>query len=479
MSSHERALRQALLRFISCDWLTSKFAPPRSVFIKGGYEKQRGAELDGDTGRAHRRECRTKGVMALLVMKFGGTSVADIERIRNVARHVKREVDAENKVAVVVSAMAGTTNQLVAWTREASPLHDAREYDAVVASGEQVTAGLLAIVLQSMGVQARSWHGWQIPIKTDNAHGVARIADIDAGVLRERMAGGEVAVIAGFQGISPNNRITTLGRGGSDTSAVAVAAALGADRCDIYTDVDGVYTTDPRIVPKARRLEKISYEEMLEMASLGAKVLQTRSVELAMVHRVRVQVRSSFDAPENCLSAGQGAAPGTLVCDEEEILEQRVVSGIAYAKDEAKVTLLRVADKPGVAARVFGPLAESNINVDMIVQNVSDDGRFTDMTFTVPASDLDRALTVLERAKETIGYSDLRGSTDIVKVSVIGVGMRSHAGVAAQMFSALAEKGINIEAISTSEIKISVLIDAAYAELAVRTLHALYGLDVR
>jgi len=334
-------------------------------------------------------------------------------------------------------------------------------------------------VLQSMGVQARSWHGWQIPIKTDNAHGVARIADIDAVVLRERMAGGEVAVIAGFQGISPNNRITTLGRGGSDTSAVAVAAALGADRCDIYTDVDGVYTTDPRIVPKARRLEKISYEEMLEMASLGAKVLQTRSVELAMVHRVRVQVRSSFDAPENCLSAGQGAAPGTLVCDEEEILEQRVVSGIAYAKDEAKVTLLRVADKPGVAARVFGPLAESNINVDMIVQNVSDDGRFTDMTFTVPASDLDRALTVLERAKETIGYSDLRGSTDIVKVSVIGVGMRSHAGVAAQMFSALAEKGINIEAISTSEIKISVLIDAAYAELAVRTLHALYGLDVR
>jgi aspartate kinase len=412
-------------------------------------------------------------------MKFGGTSVADIERIRNVARHVKREVDAKNQCAVVVSAMAGHTNQLVAWTREASPLHDAREYDAVVASGEQITAGLLAIVLQSIGVQARSWHGWQVPIKTDNAHGVARIADIAAGDLKERMAGGEVAVIAGFQGISPNNRITTLGRGGSDTSAVAVAAALGADRCDIYTDVDGVYTTDPRIVPKARRLEKISYEEMLEMASLGAKVLQTRSVELAMVHRVRVQVRSSFDAPEACAAAGQGAAPGTLVCDEEEILEQRVVSGIAYAKDEAKVTLLRVADKPGVAARVFGPLAESNINVDMIVQNVSDDGRFTDMTFTVPASDLDRALGVLERAKTTIGYSDLRGSTDIVKVSVIGVGMRSHAGVAAQMFSALAEKGINIEAISTSEIKISVLIDAAYAELAVRTLHALYGLDVR
>jgi aspartate kinase len=417
--------------------------------------------------------------MALLVMKFGGTSVADIERIRNVAQHVKREVGANNQCAVVVSAMAGHTNQLVAWTREASPLHDAREYDAVVASGEQITAGLLAIALQSMGISARSWHGWQVPIKTDNAHGVARIADIPAETLKRRLAEGEVAVIAGFQGISPNNRITTLGRGGSDTSAVAIAAALGADRCDIYTDVDGVYTTDPRIVPKARRLEKISYEEMLEMASLGAKVLQTRSVELAMVHRVRVQVRSSFDAPEACAPAGGGPAPGTLVCDEEEILEQRVVSGIAYAKDEAKVTLLRVADKPGVAARVFGPLAENNINVDMIVQNVSDDGRFTDMTFTVPASDLDRALGVLERAKEQIGYSDLRGSTDIVKVSVIGIGMRSHAGVAAQMFKALAEKGINIEAISTSEIKISVLIDAAYAELAVRTLHSLYGLDVR
>jgi aspartate kinase len=417
--------------------------------------------------------------MALLVMKFGGTSVGDLERIRNVAQHVQREVSANNQCAVVVSAMAGHTNQLVAWTREASPLHDAREYDAIVASGEQITSGLLAIVLQSMGIPARSWHGWQIPIKTDNAHGVARIQEIPVDTLKRRLAEGEVAVIAGFQGISPNNRITTLGRGGSDTSAVAVAAALGADRCDIYTDVDGVYTTDPRIVPKAQRLEKISYEEMLEMASLGAKVLQTRSVEMAMVHRVRVQVRSSFDAPEACAAAGKGTAPGTLVCDEEEILEQRVVSGIAYAKDEAKVTLLRVADQPGVAARVFGPLAENNINVDMIVQNVSDDGRFTDMTFTVPASDLDRALGVLERAKQQIGYSDLRGATDIVKVSVIGIGMRSHAGVAAQMFKALAEKGINIEAISTSEIKISVLIDAAYAELAVRTLHSLYGLDVR
>ncbi len=419
--------------------------------------------------------------MVCLVMKFGGTSVADIERIRNVARHVKREVDAGNQCAVVVSAMAGATNQLVAWTREASPLHDAREYDTVVASGEQVTAGLLAIVLQAMGVQARSWLGWQIPIKTDKAHGAARITDIHADEIKARLARGEVAVIAGFQGIGPDNRITTLGRGGSDTSAVAVAAALKADRCDIYTDVDGVYTTDPRIVPKAQRLDRISYEEMLEMASLGAKVLQTRSVELAMVHGVRVQVRSSFDPPEACAPAAHGnlASPGTLVCDEDEILEQRVVSGIAYAKDEAKVTLLRVADKPGVAARVFGPLAEANINVDMIVQNVSDDGRYTDMTFTVPAGDLQRALKVISDAKDDIGYFDLRGSTDIVKVSVIGVGMRSYAGVAAQMFKALADKGINIEAISTSEIKISVLIDAAYAELAVRTLHSLYGLDAK
>jgi len=449
----------------------------RANYFYKQFEKQRYAQL-GETPAQHGR-VQNKAVMALLVMKFGGTSVADIECIRNVARHVKREVGANNQCAVVVSAMAGHTNQLVSWTREAASLHDAREYDAVVSSGEQVTSGLLAIVLQSMGVAARSWLGWQIPLKTDNAHGVARIAEIDASDLKQRLSNGEVAVIAGFQGVSPNNRITTLGRGGSDTSAVAIAAALDADRCDIYTDVDGVYTTDPRIVPKAQRLQKISYEEMLEMASLGAKVLQTRSVELAMVHRVRMQVRSSFDAPEACPAAGEGPAPGTLVCDEEEILEQRVVSGIAYAKDEAKVTLLRVADKPGVAAGVFGPLAEANINVDMIVQNVSDDGRFTDMTFTVPTSDLQRALNVLERAKEQIGYSDLRGSTDIVKVSVIGIGMRSHAGVAAQMFKALAEKGINIEAISTSEIKISVLIDAAYAELAVRTLHSLYGLDIR
>jgi aspartate kinase len=416
--------------------------------------------------------------MAVLVMKFGGTSVANLDRIRNVAQHVKREVDAGHRIAVVVSAMAGQTNQLVEWTRGASKLHDAREYDVVVASGEQVTCGLLAIVLQSIGIQARSWLGWQIPIQTDNAHGVARIADIPAERLKERLDNGEVAVIAGFQGISPNGRITTLGRGGSDTSAVAVAAALKADRCDIYTDVDGVYTTDPRIVSKARRLPKISYEEMMEMASLGAKVLQTRSIEFAMIHRVPVQVRSSFDPPESCPPFGvNDAAPGTLVCDEDFILEQRVVSGIAYAKDEAKITLIRVADKPGVAARVFGPLAEAGINVDMIVQSVSDDGRFTDMTFTVPAADYDRTREVLEKAKGQIGYSDLRGATDIVKVSIIGVAMRSHAGVAAQMFQALAEKGINIEAISTSEIKISVLIDAAYAELAVRTLHSLYGLD--
>jgi aspartate kinase len=416
--------------------------------------------------------------MTFLVMKFGGTSVADLERIRNVALHVKREVDAGNRCAVVVSAMAGQTNQLVEWTRQASTIHDAREYDTVVASGEQVTSGLLAITLQAMGISARSWLGWQIPILTNNDHGIARIDSIEAGDLRERMSSGEVAVIAGFQGISPNGRITTLGRGGSDTSAVAIAAALGADCCDIYTDVDGVYTTDPRIVPKAQRIDKIAYEEMLEMASLGAKVLQTRSVEMAMVHRVSVRVRSSFDDPESCAAIGSGRpVPGTLVCDEDDILEQRVVSGIAYAKDEAKVTLLGVADKPGVAAKVFGPLAEANINVDMIVQNVSHDGRYTDLTFTVPAGDFERSKRVLESARDEIGYTDLRGALDIVKVSVIGVGMRSHAGVAAQMFSALAEKGINIEAISTSEIKISVLIDAAYAELAVRTLHSLYGLD--
>ncbi len=376
--------------------------------------------------------------------------------------------------------MAGATNQLVAWVREASVLHDAREYDAVVATGEQVTAGLLAIVLQAMGLKARSWQGWQIPIITSPAHGSARILDIKPGELKASIEGGEVAVITGFQGIEPQSgRVSTLGRGGSDTSAVAVAVALGADVCDIYTDVDGVYTTDPRIVPKARRLPKVSYEEMLEMASLGSKVLQTRSVELAMVHKMRTRVLSSFVAPEAMAPVRLDNLEdiGTIVCDEDEIVEQHVVSGIAYAKDEAKVTLLQIDDKPGVAARIFGPLAAANINVDMIVQNVNTDGKHTDMTFTVQAAELPRTLEVLKDARQDIGYFDVKSSADVVKVSVIGVGMRSHAGVASQMFKALSEKGINILAISTSEIKISVLIDAAYAELAVRTLHSLYGLD--
>ena len=418
--------------------------------------------------------------MAVVVMKFGGTSVASVDRIRNVARHVKREVDAGNKVAVVVSAMSGATNQLVAWVNDASELHDKREYDAVVASGEQVTAGLTAIVLQSMGMKARSWQGWQIPIETSTAHGAARITGIDGTALRKSIDTGEVAVITGFQGIEPkSSRLSTLGRGGSDTSAVAVAVALKADVCDIYTDVDGVYTTDPRIVAKARRLPKVSYEEMLEMASSGSKVLQTRSVELAMVHRVRTRVLSSFVAPEAMAPVNMANLEdiGTVVCDEDEIVEQQVVSGIAYAKDEAKITLLKVSDKPGVAARVFGPLSEASINVDMIVQNVASDGKNTDMTFTVQSAELPRALAVLKAAQKDIGAFDIVSSADVAKISVIGIGMRSHAGVAAGMFKALAEKGINILAITTSEIKISVLIDAAYAELAVRTLHTLYGLD--
>jgi aspartate kinase len=417
--------------------------------------------------------------MPFVVMKFGGTSVANVERIRNVARHVKREVDAGNKVAVVVSAMAGATNQLVAWVREASALHDAREYDAVVATGEQVTAGLLAIVLQSMGIPARSWQGWQVPVITDNAHGVARIRDIPGEALRARMDQGEVAVVTGFQGVEPErNRVSTLGRGGSDTSAVALAVAVKADLCDIYTDVDGVYTTDPRIVPQAKRLPKVSYEEMLEMASQGSKVLQTRSVELAMVHSMRVRVLSSFTAPEAVAPVDPATWDriGTIICDEDEIVEQRVVSGIAYAKDEAKITLLKISDKPGIAAAVFGPLADANMNVDMIVQNLSADGKSTDITFTVQGSELPRALEVLKKVKTSIGAFDINSSNDVAKVSVIGIGMRSHAGVAAQMFKALGEKGINILAISTSEIKISVLIDAAYAELAVRTLHGLYEL---
>jgi len=416
--------------------------------------------------------------MARLVMKFGGTSVADIDRIRVVARHVKREIDAGHEVAVVVSAMAGATNQLVGWTRAAAPMHDAREYDAVVASGEQVTAGLLAIVLQEMGVNARSWLGWQIPIRTDAAHGAARIVDIDGGRLIERMSQGQVAVIAGFQGIGPDNRIATLGRGGSDTTAVAIAAAVEANRCDIYTDVDGVYTTDPRIESRARRLPKVSYEEMLEMASLGAKVLQVRSVEMAMVHNVRTFVRSSFTDPDSPDLVGAVEPPGTLICDEEEIVEKQVVTGIAYSKDEAHISLRRVPDKPGVAAAVFGPLADANINLDMIVQIVSGDGSLTDITFTVTIGDYERARVVLEKAREQIGYQEMQGSTDVAKISVIGIGMRSHAGVAADAFKALASRGINIRAITTSEIKISMLIDAPYTELAVRTLHSLYGLDV-
>jgi aspartate kinase len=415
--------------------------------------------------------------MTRLVMKFGGTSVADIPRIKNVARHVKREVDAGHEVAVVVSAMAGFTNQLVTWTREASAMHDAREYDTVVAAGEQITSGLVAIALQDIGVNARSWQGWQVPVKTDGAHGAARIKEIDGSELIRRLQSGQVAVVSGFQGIGPDNRIATLGRGGSDTSAVALAAALHADRCDIYTDVDGVYTTDPRVEQKARRLSRVSYEEMLEMASLGAKVLQVRSVELAMVHGVRTFVRSSFEDPAGIDSSDGGDPPGTLICDEDEIVEKKFVSGIAYSKDEAQISLRHVADKPGVAAAVFGPLAAANINVDMIVQNISEDGSQTDMTFTVPTADYDRARGVLEASRAAIGYKAIQGSTDVAKVSVIGIGMRSHAGVAADCFQALASKGINIRAITTSEIKISVLIDATYTELAVRTLHSLYGLD--
>jgi aspartate kinase len=415
--------------------------------------------------------------MARLVLKFGGTSVADVERIGIAARHVKREVDAGHDVAVVVSAMAGATNRLVEWCREASVLHDAREYDAVVASGEQVTSGLLAIALQSIGITARSWQGWQLPIQTSNAHASARILEVNGAELIKRFKErGEVAVIAGFQGIhKETGRITTLGRGGSDTSAVAIAAAIQADRCDIYTDVDGVYTSDPRVVPRARRLAKIAYEEMLELASLGAKVLQVRSVELAMVHGVRTFVRSSFERPEDI--DPHVTPPGTLICDEGDIVEQQVVTGIAFSKDEAQISLRNVKHKPGVAAAIFGPLADNNINVDMIVQNVSADGATTDLTFTVPAADHDRAKATIEQARGTIGYERLDSATDVAKVSVIGIGMRSHAGVAAKAFSALAQRNINIRAITTSEIKFSVLIDAAETELAVRTLHTLYELD--
>ena len=404
--------------------------------------------------------------MARIVMKFGGTSVGDVDRIKNVAQRVKKVVQEGNQVAVVVSAMSGATNQLVDWCKQVAPLHDPKEYDTVVSTGEQVTIGLLAIALQDIGVPARSWCGWQLPVRTDDTHSKARIENIETETMLERMAQGEVAVVAGFQGLGPDNRISTLGRGGSDTSAVALAAALHADRCDIYTDVEGVYTTDPRIVTKARKLDKITYEEMLELASVGAKVLQTRSVEVAMKHHVRVQVLSSFVD-----------APGTLVCDEDEIVEQELVSGIAYSRDEAKITLVRVPDRPGIAASIFGPLADAAINVDMIVQNVSEDGKSTDLTFTVGKADLDRGKKVLEDARALLSYEKLVADSNVVKVSVIGVGMRSHAGIAQKMFQTLAAENINIQIITTSEIKISVLIEEKYAELALRSLHTAYGLD--
>ncbi|MFN5760427.1 MAG: aspartate kinase [Sphingomonadaceae bacterium] len=413
--------------------------------------------------------------MARIVMKFGGTSMAGTERIRNVAARVKHEVDAGNEVAVVVSAMAGETDRLVNFCREAAPLHDPKEYDVVVAAGEQVTSGLLAITLQAMGVKARSWLGWQLPIQTTDAHATARIETIDTTALMAAMSSGEVAVIPGFQGMTTDNRITTLGRGGSDTSAVAVAAAVKADRCDIYTDVDGVYTTDPRIVPRARKLAKVTYEEMLELASVGAKVLQTRSVGLAMKENVRVQVLSSFDAPTD------NPIPGTLIVGDDEIgddeMERQLITGIAHDKNEAKVTLTSVPDRPGAVASIFGPLAEANINVDMIIQNIAHATGSTDVTFTVPGAELARAIDTLEKAKGTIGYAELMHDTKVAKVSVVGVGMRSHAGVASTMFKALAQRGINVQAISTSEIKVSVLIDEDETELAVRVLHTAYGLD--
>ena len=404
--------------------------------------------------------------MARVVQKFGGTSVADVERIHNAALKVKAEVDAGNEVAVVVSAMAGVTNQLVEYVSSMSSMHDAREYDVVVSAGEQITTGLMALALQEIGVTARSWLGWQLPIRTDDAHSRARIMEIETDAVEERLRDSQVAVMPGFQGLSDNDRVTTLGRGGSDTSAVALAAALNADRCDIYTDVDGVYTSDPRIVVKAQKLDKITYEEMLEMASQGAKVLQTRSVEMAMNHGVRLYVRSTFADGE-----------GTLVCDEDEILEHQVVSGIAYSRDEAKITLVQVPDRPGVAAGIFGPLADENVNVDMIVQSTAADGALTDITFTVAEIDFDRATKLLGELQKEIGFASVIADSDVVKVSVIGVGMRSHAGVAQLMFKTLSEKGINVQVISTSEIKISVLIAEEYAELALRALHTAYGLD--
>ena len=413
--------------------------------------------------------------MSRVVMKFGGTSVADMDRIRHAARLIKQEADAGRGVVAVVSAMAGETNRLVALCEEAGqpdPALDARgvEYDAVVSSGEQVTSGLLALVLQNQGFRARSWQGWQLPLETDDAHGRARIAAIPADALCAAIDGGEIAIAAGFQGISPNRRIATLGRGGSDTSAVALAAAIEAERCDIYTDVDGVYTTDPRVNRQAQRIDRISYEEMLEMASLGAKVLQTRSVELAMAHRVRLRVLSSFDAPE-----AQG--PGTIICDEEEIVEQNIVSAVTLAKEEAKISLLSVPDRPGNAARIFTLLSEAGVNVDMIVQSPSRAPEAANISFTMSESDLQRAEETLAAAQKEIGFDSMTSDRDVVKVSVIGVGMKSHAGVASTMFRTLADNNINIHNISTSEIKISVLIDSIYSELAVRALHAAYNLD--
>jgi aspartate kinase len=409
--------------------------------------------------------------MAVLVMKFGGTSVADLGRIRNAAEKVRREVERGQDVIVIVSAMAGKTNELVGWVEQTSPLFDAREYDAVVSSGENVTAGLMALTLQEMDVPARSWQGWQVPLKTSSAHSAARIEEIPRANIDSKFAEGmRVAVVAGFQGVSPEGRITTLGRGGSDTTAVAFAAAFDAERCDIYTDVDGVYTTDPRIEDKARKLDRIAFEEMLELASLGAKVLQTRSVELAMRYKVKLRVLSSFEETDE--------TSGTLVCDEEEIMESNVVSGIAYQRDEAKVTLISVADRPGIAAAIFGPLARAGVNVDMIVQNISEEGR-TDMTFSCPVNQVARADEAMRKAKEAgeINFHDLVADTDVAKISVVGIGMRSHAGVASKMFEALAAEGINIKVITTSEIKISVLIDRKYMELAVQALHDAFGLD--
>jgi len=414
--------------------------------------------------------------MARIVMKFGGTSMAGIERIRNVAARVKREVEDGNQVAVVVSAMAGETDRLVGFCREASALYDPREYDVVVAAGEQVTSGLLAIALQAIGVPARSWLGWQLPIHTNDAHASARIGTIDTAALDAALATGEVAVIPGFQGVADSNRVTTLGRGGSDTSAVAVAAAMKADRCDIYTDVDGVYTTDPRIVPRARKLSRVTYEEMLELASVGAKVLQTRSVGLAMKEKVRVRVLSSFDDGKDI-----DGHRGTLIVGDDEIgdtaVERQLITGIAHDKNEAKITLTRVPDRPGAVASIFAPLADASINVDMIIQNIAHDTGSTDVTFTVPGAELVRALDVLGKAQAVIGYERLIHDTRVCKISVVGVGMRSHAGVASIMFKALADRGINIQAITTSEIKVSVLIEEDYTELAVRVLHTAYGLD--